>query len=176
MHDLHKFRKHDCLHKTQLGGCVGNRYVWVDYHTHCGPSFSFMTPTAKSHTTQWTKTTLFGPHLEHGWQGLTFEMRAAEPQAKELQAQLAKPSFSIELLADIEVRHGCKERQRIDAGAALYFEAVQTQRKCNAQQQQELLSEMVEIVAEERGAFWKRPTHENQFDWHDFEQLRAQVL
>lgn len=20
---------------------VGNRYVWVDYHTHCGPSFSY---------------------------------------------------------------------------------------------------------------------------------------
>lgn len=33
------------------------------------------------------------------------------------------------------------------------FEAVQTQRKCNAASAQELLSEMVEIVAEERGAF-----------------------
>lgn len=20
---------------------VGNRYIWVDYHTHCGPSFSY---------------------------------------------------------------------------------------------------------------------------------------
>lgn len=33
------------------------------------------------------------------------------------------------------------------------FEAVQTQRKCNAAAAQELLAEMVEFVAEERGAF-----------------------
>ena len=46
---------------------VGNRYVWVDYHTHCGPSFSY-DANGENHTTQWTKTTLFGPHLEHGWQ------------------------------------------------------------------------------------------------------------
>ena len=33
------------------------------------------------------------------------------------------------------------------------FEAVQTQRKCNAAAAEELLAEMVELVAEERGAF-----------------------